>query len=156
MSFKEHITKNTTLGSFGGDIPVNYQYTLGIGGDRFFRAIVNKGEFIASKCSRCGIMYIYPMTYCEECFEEIHEHVAIGLTGELYSYTLCHYDYRGEELPEPEMIGYVIFPGIDGGIIHRLDIDETDIYLGMPVTALLKSENLRKGSIDDILCFTKC
>jgi uncharacterized OB-fold protein len=156
MSFKENITKNSSLGSFGGAIPVNYQYTLGIGGDRFFRAVMNKGEFIASKCSECGSAYIYPLTYCEECFREIDEHVAIGLTGELYSYTLCHYDYRGERLSKPEMIGYVIFPGIDGGIIHRLDIDEVDIYLGMPVTAVLKSENLRKGSLDDIICFTKC
>jgi uncharacterized protein len=156
MSFKDHITKNSFLGSFSGAIPVNYQYTLGIGGDRFFRAIINKGEFIASKCSDCGSTYIYPMTYCEECFSEIHEHVAIGLTGELYSYTLCHYDYQGKRLSEPEMIGYVIFPGINGGIIHRLDLDEFDIYLGMPVTAVLKTENLRKGSIDDILYFAKC
>ncbi len=156
MSFKDHITKNTFLGSFDGNIPVNFQYTLGIGGNRFFKAIINKGEFIASKCSHCGSLYIYPMTYCEECFSEISEHVAIGLTGELYSYTICHYDYRGKRLPEPEMMGYVIFPGIDGGIIHRLDIDEIDIYLGMPVTAVLKTENLRKGSLDDILCFTKC
>lgn len=156
MSFRDNITKNRDLGNFGGSIPVNYQYTPGIGGNRFFRAIIDKGEFIVSKCSRCGIMYIYPMNYCEDCFSEINEYVGIGLTGELYTYTLSYYDYRGEKHPEPEMMGCVIFPGIGGGIIHRLKIDEMDIYTGMPVTAVLKTENLRKGSLDDILYFTNC
>ena len=155
MSFKETITKTTNCSYFEGEIPVNYQYTFGIAGDKFFKTIKDKGDFIASKCSECGKLYIYPLIFCEECFSETSEYVSVGLEGELYSYTESYYDFQGTNYDKPHTIGLVKFRGVEGGIIHRINIDSSELCIGMSVAAKLKSPKERNGSIEDILYFEK-
>ncbi len=155
MSFKDSITQTTQIGYFEGAIPVNYQYTFGIAGDKFFRTIKTKGDFIASKCSECGSTKIYPLSYCEECFANIKEYISVGLTGELYSFTECHYDYQGIEHKEPRIMGLVKFEGVDGGIVHRVKAPPEGLKVGMKVKAKLKPKTKREGVVDDILHFEK-
>jgi uncharacterized protein len=155
MSFQDRVTQTTRLGYFEGGIPVNYQYTYGIAGDRFFQTLMKKGDFIASKCPECGVKNIYPLSYCEACFTEINEYVSVGLTGELYSYTACHSDFQGKPHAEPHLLGLIRFAGVEGGIVHRLKIAPDDLQLGMRVKARLKPAARRQGSVDDILYFEK-
>ncbi|MCX7959442.1 MAG: Zn-ribbon domain-containing OB-fold protein [Deltaproteobacteria bacterium] len=152
--YKEKIEKNIECGSYPGQIPVNYVYTLGIAGDEFFRAIRDKGYFIASKCS-CGKKYIPAQMYCDECFGECNEYEKVGTEGELYSYTECYYDYQGKRYEEPHLIGLIKFKGYEGGIIHRLNISRDEIKIGMKVEAVFKPQKQRTGSIEDILYFRK-
>ena len=155
MSFKEYVNKTTELGYFEGQIPVNYQYTLGIAGDTFFRNLMENGEFIASQCSECGVMTVYPLIYCEECFSPIDKYVPIGLEGELYSYTECYSDFQGNEYEAPHVMAMVRFRGVKGAVVHRLLIPVGDITLGMKVKAKLKDKKGRTGGIDDIVGFEK-
>ena len=155
MSFKDQITQTTSLGYFEGQIPINYKYTMGVAGEKFFRTVMEKGDFIASKCSECGTATIYPLIYCENCFAEIKDYVSVGLMGELYSWTECHSDFQGKHYGKPHLLGMVKFPGVEGGIIHRLSIDKSEISIGMKVAAVLRPRKERKGSIDDILYFKK-
>ncbi|MBU2513444.1 Zn-ribbon domain-containing OB-fold protein [bacterium] len=155
MSFKDSVTQTTKIGYFEGAIPVNYQYTFGIAGDKFFRTIMEKGDFVASKCPDCGTMAIYPLSYCEQCFAEVTEFVSVGLEGELYSFTECHYDFQGKQHVEPHIMGLIRFEGVDGGIIHRVQAGTGGLKLGMKVKAKLKPANEREGSVDDILYFEK-
>ncbi len=152
--YKEKLEKNIECGSFPGQIPVNYVYTLGIAGDEFFRTIRDKGYFIASKCS-CGKKYIPAQMYCDECFGECKEYVKVGTEGELYSYTECYYDYRGNKYDEPHLLGLVKFRDCEGGIIHRLKINKDEIRIGMKVEAVFKPQKQRTGSVEDILYFKK-
>lgn len=155
MSFKDMITNTTNISYFEGAIPVNYKYTVGIAGNQFFQTIMKKGDFVASKCSECGRMNIYPTSYCEACFAEIKEYVSVGLKGELYSYTECTKDFKGVKYKEPHFIGLVRFEGVEGGIVHRLKIKPQDLKIGMAVKARLQPANKRVGSVDDILYFEK-
>ncbi|MCX7678041.1 MAG: Zn-ribbon domain-containing OB-fold protein [Spirochaetes bacterium] len=153
MSFKETINVNTMLGYFEGEIPVNYQYTLGVGGNKFFTALMEKGEFIASECTACGVKTIYPLIYCEECFAPIEKYISLGVEGELYSFTECHYDYQGNKYDKPHVLGLVRFPGVRGGIFHRIAGNMDSLRIGMKVVAKLKPKAERSGTIDDIICF---
>ncbi len=155
MSFKESIQLNTQLGYFEGEIPVNYQYTLGIAGTKFFETLMNEGQFVASECKTCGVKTIYPLIYCEECFSAIDTYVPVGLEGELYSFTKCYRDYQGKEYQTPHLIGLIRFEGIKGGIIHRLGIDDKEVHIGMKVKAKLKPAKERNGTLEDILYFEK-
>lgn len=155
MSFKDAINLNTNLGYFEGEIPVNYQYTLGVGGNKFFKNLKEKDEFIASECSKCGTKTIYPLIWCEECFAPIEKYISIGLEGELYSFTECHYDYQGNKYDKPHIIGLVRFKGIKGGIFHRIAGNYKDLQIGMKVVAKLKPKSERSGTLDDILYFEK-
>jgi len=153
MSFKEMITSNTQLGYFEGEIPVNYQYTLGVAGNRFFQTLKDNDTFIASECSNCGIKTIYPLIYCEECFSPIERFVQIGLEGELYSFTESWFDYQGNRYDQAHPVVFVRFPGIKGGIIHRINKHYGELTIGMKVRAKLKPKKERSGTIDDIECF---
>lgn len=155
MSFKEAITNTTMLGHFEGQIPVNYQYSCGVAGEMFLRTIMEKGDFIASRCPECGTRAIYPLMYCENCFAEITEYVSVGLEGELDTWTACAMDFQGKHHAEPHYIGLVRFAGVEGGIIHRLGIKPEEIRAGMKVKAKLKAQKERTGGIDDIVCFEK-
>ncbi len=155
MSFKDSIHLNTKLGYFEGEIPVNYQYTLGVAGNIFFKTLMEKDEFIASECSECGTKTIYPLIYCEECFAPIEKYVPIGLVGELYSYTHCYYDYQGIRHEKPHVLGLVRFKGVQGGIVHRIEVKPEELKIGMKVGAKLKPKNERNGGIDDIIHFEK-
>lgn len=145
MSFKDVINLNTEIGYFEGEIPVNYQYTLGVGGNKFFKALMEKGELIVSECSLCGMKTIYPLIYCEECFSPVEKTVAIGLKGELHSFTECYYDYQGKKYDTPHIIGMVCFPGVRGGMFHRLNIPVAELKIGMEVVAKLKPQKERAG-----------
>ena len=155
MSFKDAIAKTTDCTYFEGEIPVNYQYTVGVAGDVFFSSIKDKGILTASKCSECGNLYIPPSLFCEACCGECKEYKEIGLEGELYTYTESFYDYQGKKYKKPHLIGFVRFQGVNGGIIHRLNIKNEKIEIGMKVKAKLKSAKDRTGAIDDILFFEK-
>jgi uncharacterized OB-fold protein len=155
MSFKEAITTTTGLGYFEGQIPVNYQYSCGVAGELFFRTLMEKGDFIASKCAECGTKAVYPLIYCENCFSEIKEYESIGLEGELDTWTACTMDFQGKHHDALHYIGLVRFPGVQGGIIHRLDIRPEELALGMKVKAKLKAQKDRQGGIDDIVAFVK-
>ena len=155
MSFKDSITKTTELSYFKGAIPVNYQYTYGIAGDKYFRAILEKGEFVASVCQSCGAKMIYPLIYCEECYSEIQTYESVGSEGELYSYTACCSDHEGHSHQEPHMIGLIKFKGVNGGVIHRLNIPPEDLEMGMKVVAKFRPLKDRTGNIEDLICFEK-
>jgi uncharacterized OB-fold protein len=155
MSFKESIQSNIHLGYFEGQIPVNYQYTLGVAGNKFFETLRDKGDFIASECKQCGVKTLYPLIYCEECFSPIDTYISVGLEGELYSFTKCYRDYQGNRYDKPHVLGLIRFEGIKGGIIHRINIDEKDLKVGTKVKAKLKPSKERTGSMDDILYFEK-
>ncbi len=153
--YKEKLEKNIECSSYPGQIPVNYVYTMGIAGEEFFKTIKDKGYFIASVCSECGKKYIPAQIYCDNCFAECNKYEEVNSVGELYSYTECFYNYKGEKYNEPHIIGLIKFEGYEGGIIHRLNIKKDDLKIGMKVEAVFKSQKQRTGSIEDILYFKK-
>ena len=72
----------------------------------------------------------------------------MGLVGELYTFTVMFVGYDGAPLEKPEAVGLVSFG--DGGIVHRLDADPDELFIGMPMQAVLKPKTKREGSILDI------
>lgn len=153
MAYNEKIEKNFEATNFSGAIPVNYVYTFGIAGEKFFRTIKDKGTFLASKCSSCNKLFVPPQIYCDECFEELREYEDIGIEGEIYSFTECYYDFKGSKYNEPHIIGLIKFKGVEGGIIHRLNLKKEDLKIGTKVVAVFKPQKDREGSLDDILYF---
>ncbi len=155
MAYNEKIEKNFECTNFPGAIPVNYVYTFGIAGEKFFRTIKDKGTFVASKCPHCNKLYVPPQIYCDECFGTLDQYVDIGIEGEIYSFTECYYDFKGNRYDEPHIMGLIKFDGVEGGIIHRLNVKKEDLKIGTKVVAVFKPAKSRTGSLDDILYFKK-
>ncbi len=129
-----------------------YHYTAGPLGTKWLESL-REGVLKAAKCSRCGIIFIPPKIYCPKCFSEAHDLVDINSEGYIESYTIIYKDNHGRRLEKPEVIALIRFPGVFGGLIHRVSIDPEEIKMGIKVKPLSRKE--RRGSITDIEVFVK-
>ena len=138
-----------------GKMPVQYLYTAGVAGERFFQAVKTKGVFIATTCRECRITYLPPRVYCERCFADLSETWSpVPSTGRVHSYTVVHQDQDGQPVDPPQIVAFVRMDGTDGGLIARvLQTSLPEVNLDMPVEAVLRPPRQRRGTLDDIVGF---
>ena len=138
-----------------GKMPVQYLYTAGVAGERFFQTMKTKGVFMATTCRECRITYLPPRVYCERCFADLSETWSqVPSTGRVYSYTVVHQDQNGQPVDPPQVVAFVRMDGTDGGLIGRiLQTSMPEVHLDMPVEAVLRSPRERRGTLDDITGF---
>ena len=137
-----------------GDMPTQGRYTAGIAGERFFREIKEKAQFLATVCLDCDITYMPPRLYCEQCFAHLDEWIEVEPLGHVHTFTILHRNLDEEPLPEPRVLAFVTLDDTDGGLVHYLgEVEAEDVYLGMAVEAVFKDEDEREGSINDIEYF---
>jgi len=154
MAIKERLNKASKAKAWYGEMPVESLYTVGIAGEKFFRAIKDEGKFLGTKCKKCSMVYVPPKIYCERCFEKLDDYVEVAECGSLESFTCVHIGLDGERLLKPEIIGLINLDGASTGIIHRLgEVEVEELCMGMRVCAVFKPKNKREGSINDILYF---
>jgi hypothetical protein len=150
MSLLEHSPDAPS--AWSGTLPVTNRYTLGLAGERFFRAFKDKGRIYGTYCQECDVTYVPATTFCERCLNELTEWVDMGTVGELVTFTLLCVNYDGSPREIPEIVGFVRFG--DGGLIHRIVVEEPeDLEIGMLLEAVFKPAAEREGSILDILGF---
>ncbi len=139
-----------------GTMPVQYLYTAGVAGERFFQTLKKKGVFTATTCPQCRITYLPPRLYCEHCFADLSDTWSqVAPRGRVYSYTIVHQGQDGQQLKVPQIIAFVRIDGSDGGLIGRLlHVRLQDVRLEMPVEAKLVPPRQRRGALDDIAGFT--
>lgn len=138
-----------------GTMPVEFLYTAGAAGERFFQTLRRRGRFEATRCDECNLTYFPPRIYCERCFADLSDTWrGVPLTGKVHTFTVVHVDGRGQPLPQPEVIAYVRIDGTDGGMVSRLlRAKPGDVQLEMPVTAVLAPPRKRRGNLADLLGF---
>lgn len=139
-----------------GEMPVQYLYTAGVAGERFFQTLRRRGRLAVTRCGDCQVTYLPPRLYCERCFADLSAAWAeVAPTGRVHTYTLAHFDQDGRPLAPPAVVAFVRIDGTDGGLIGRLlKIRPQDIRLEMPVEAVLASPRRRRGAMADIAGFT--
>ena len=154
MAITEKITNTTKPTFWEGEIPVRYVYTFGLAGEKFFRAVKDRGTFLATRCDECDITYVPPKIYCDRCFAKLDKYINVGTTGYVETFTITFRDMDGSEKKEPKVLAMIKIEGTDGGLVHYLEGIPLDmIAIGMPVKAKFKPKSQRKGSIEDIFGF---
>jgi uncharacterized OB-fold protein len=135
-----------------GSIPIRHRYTPGVAGEAFFRALRDRGVFLASRCESCGITYCPARLFCERCFAELTADVEAGPEGELASFTVGYVGVEGEPLDEPVVIALVRLDLADTFLLGFLwnGADDPPPEIGQRVRAVLKPKSKRVGSILDI------
>ena len=136
-----------------GDIPIYHRYTLGVAGERFFKALRDEQQILASPCPKCDDRLLPPKMYCERCFEETSDDwEPVEGPGYVQSFTVLHRSLDEESLDAPQIVALIAWPGVRGGIIHRLNgIIASEVSLGMAVEPVWAEE--RTGAMADISHF---
>lgn len=158
---------------FPGRMPVSHRYTAGLAGERFFRALRDRGVFLATRCDACGVTYCPARAFCERCLAALEHEVEAGPGGSLESFTVVHVGLDGERLDPPGVIGLVRLDGADTLLVHRVeaspggDLGESrdgnlgkshgswraGLHIGMRVEALFENPARRRGHLDDVRFF---
>jgi uncharacterized OB-fold protein len=139
-----------------GTMPVEFLYTPGAAGLRFFQTLKQKGVLTATHCDECGVTYLPPRVYCENCFADLSGtwREAAG-TGRVHTFTVVHVDRQGRRLEPPVVIAFVRIDGTDGGFVTRLiGVAPSDVRLEMPVEIVLQPARKRRALLADIIGFT--
>ena len=136
-----------------GNVPIFHRYTLGVAGERFFKALRDQQEILASPCPKCHDRLLPPKMYCERCFEETSgEWAPVEGAGYVRSFTVLHRTLDEEPLDAPSVVALIGWKGVRGGIIHRLqEVAPNQVSLGIAVEPVWAEE--RTGSMADISHF---
>jgi acetyl-CoA C-acetyltransferase len=135
---------SVSAGSFPGKIPLDYAYTAGIGGKRFY-ADLAAGKMSATECPECGQKLVPSTSFCELCMRTLDpEDDAVELdpaSGVVVAATLVFEDRMGTELKEPVWVVQVEFPDAQGSVFGRLTVPErTAVVAGTPVKVTATKE----------------
>lgn len=151
MTFLQRTTDVTKLRHWDIDMSVDYIYTSGIAGEKFFTALRDQGRILAVHCPVCKTNQLPPRPFCEGCFTELTEYVDVPPEGRVAAVTVATVDRQGKPLPTPVAYAFVTFKGIqEGGLIHRLLVPPEDAKAGIAVRVRLRPKEARTGTILDI------
>ena len=135
-----------------GNIPIHHRYTLGVAGERFFKAMRDQKLILASGCSSCNQRFLPPKIYCEQCFVETHDWSPVEGPGYIKTFTLLHRSLEEEPLAQPAAAALIGWHGVRGGLLHRIDgVDLSHLRIGLAVEP--RWAEVRVGSINDIQYF---
>jgi len=139
-----------------GTMPVEFRYTPGAAGLRFFQTLKQKGVLAVTHCAECNVTYLPPRLYCENCFADLGSAWReVAGRGRVHTFTLVHVDREGRRLDHPEIVAFVRIDGTDGGLVTRLvNVTPSDVRLDMPVQMVLQPPRRRRAVLTDIAGFT--
>jgi uncharacterized OB-fold protein len=139
-----------------GELPFYSVYTLGLAGEKFFRALKDKGQLMGTHCKHCDVMYVPARLYCERCLARLDDDAWFdaGTHGRVHTFTQVHIGLDNAPLDKPRLLAFIEIGETEGGLVHDLgEIEPKEVFIGMPVEAVLKPAAERTGSITDILYF---
>src|SRR3989441_9128730 len=136
---RKSITNVSQARVWRGTMPVQYLYTAGVAGERFFQTLRRKGVFAVTTCAECQVTYLPPRLYCERCFADLSEAWAeVAPSGRVHTYTVVHEDQDGRPLDPPQVVAFVRIDGTSGGLTAPLlPPPPPDGQMEMPVDGLL-------------------
>ncbi|MHB8693821.1 MAG: Zn-ribbon domain-containing OB-fold protein [Solirubrobacteraceae bacterium] len=120
-------TSNAELLQIPARWDFEYTYFAGATASRFFAELRDHKQIVGTRCPGCERTLVPARAYCDACFRETDEWVAIGTSGRIEAFTIVAMKFPG--LPDPPLaIVYVTLEGADTAILNYLDgIDLSDI-----------------------------
>lgn len=131
-----------------GKVEVEYRWSAGVAGTRFFNELRDNARIMGSKCPQCERVLVPPRIFCEECFVDTAEWVEVSPQGTVLTFAESYFGLQGQKLEEPWYVGIVKLDGADGGLFHRLVPDQRPVEIGARVEAVFAER--RNGEILDI------
>src|SRR5256712_4349372 len=150
---RKSITNVSQARVWRGTMPVQYLYTAGVAGERFFQTLRRKGVFAVTTCAECQVTYLPPRLYCERCFADLSEAWAeVAPSGRVHTHTVVHEDQDGRPLNPPQVVAFVRVDRTGAGLIGRLlHLRTADESVAMPLDADVAPARRPPDGHDDIL-----
>lgn len=128
-------------------IKVPYQWSTGIVGTRFFKAIRDDKKILGTRCGKCQKTFVPPVKTCGTCFSVCADWVAVGPEGTIIAVTQALFDSKAHAVANP-IFAVIRLDGADTNILHLLADPLERVPIGSRVRAVFKET--RTGGILDI------
>ncbi len=111
-------------------ISLRYDYALGEVAGKFMDGL-KEGKILATHCSKSGLTYLPPRSYCEQSFEPCDKWVEVGMAGVIEQSTIVVRGYEGKR-KTPVAVAFVRLDGADCAIANYVDgVDYSDMQAAM-------------------------
>jgi uncharacterized protein len=115
---------------FTDTISLRYDYSLGEVAGKFMAGL-KEGKILATRCSKSGMTYLPPRSYCEQSFEPCDSWVEAGNGGVIEQSTIVVRGYEGKR-QMPQAVAFVRLDGTDSAIANYVDgVDLSDMQAAM-------------------------
>jgi acetyl-CoA C-acetyltransferase len=112
-----------SAGSMPGRIPLDYAYTTGLGGKRFYTDLA-EGRLSATECPECGRALVPAAAFCELCLRTLDPDDVTEIdpaSGVIAAATLVFEDRYGHLLDDPVWVVQVEFPDAAGSLFGKIE-----------------------------------
>ena len=92
-------------------IVINYKYALG-GQSKFFIELMNNKKILATKCKKCGKMWMPPRINCSDCYEDT-DWVEVKQTGVIMISTIVWFTTSEFIQNIPYSVAFIKLDGTD-------------------------------------------
>ena len=137
-----------------GMVRAEFNFWVGIVMDKFYDGLQNK-QFIGTKCSKCGKVFLPPRNRCGDCFAKAEEFVELSETGVVKNFTVTNYtvtERRIRKGKEPNIVGLIQIDGADSALAAPIvNANPDDLKEGMKVKVVWATKI--KGHPNDIAGF---
>jgi uncharacterized OB-fold protein len=117
------------------EITLTYRYSLGEVAGKFMAGL-RDGKILATRCSKSGMVYLPPRSFCERSFEKCDSWVEAALEGVVEASTIVVRGFEGSR-PPPVAIAFVRLDGVDSAIANYVEeIDLSDVEVAMQTIAV--------------------
>jgi uncharacterized OB-fold protein len=147
LPLNERIADVDLLRAWRDKLPLHYEYTAGVAGERFLRGI-KEGKILASRCPKCGKAYLPPKMYCVDCYVQIDDYREVGPFGSVEGMAESQVDFEGRRVDSAVTFAFITFKGVTGGLVHYVGGKSPKV--GTLVTPKFKPRAERNGSLRDI------
>ena len=128
-------------------IKVPYQWSAGVVGTKFFKAIRDEKRILGTRCVKCAKVSIPPTKTCGLCFSVCADWAAVGPEGRVVSATQALYPSKAHAVDNP-IFALIRLDGADTNLLHLLAGPLEKVPIGSRVRAVFKEP--RSGGILDI------
>src|SRR3569833_2683851 len=101
-------------------LTLRYDYALGEVAGRFMQGLRERRS-LATRCSKSGLTYLPPRSYCERSFERCDGWVDAGPEGVIEASTIVVRGFEGKRKP-PVAIAFVRLDNTDSAIANYVDV----------------------------------
>ncbi len=138
-----------TAKAFPGEIPLQYVYTAGHGGELFYKGL-SEGKLYGVWCDHCETVHLPPLPFCDHSMTWLdieRNKRELRPFGRVVSLTLAYEDRSGKPLDKPQVIVQVSFEESEDTLFGILEVDPEEAQIWMPVKIKATEQADPKGIV---------
>jgi uncharacterized OB-fold protein len=120
--------------SFISPIRIEYRYTPGEAGSRFFREVTDHQRLVGQRCPECTKVYVPPRWFCPRDGVATTDEVEVTGVGTVTTFCIVNLPFAGQLAECPYVCASVLLDGADSELFHLVqEVDAHEVRTGMRV-----------------------